>query len=41
MSYGFELNKYDKCVANKIINGIQSTIAWHVEDLKISQPQIW
>ena len=33
---GFELNPYDPCVANKIINGKQCTIAWHVDDLKIS-----
>jgi hypothetical protein len=33
---GFTLNKYDKCVANKMINGQQCTIIWHVDDLKIS-----
>ena len=33
---GFTLNKYDKCVANKVINGHQCTILWHVDDLKIS-----
>jgi hypothetical protein len=33
---GFVLNKYDKCVANKMINGKQCTIIWHVDDLKIS-----
>ena len=33
---GFTLNPYDSCVANKIINGKQCTIAWHVDDLKIS-----
>jgi hypothetical protein len=27
---------YDLCVANKIIDGKQCTIAWHVDDLKIS-----
>ena len=32
----FELNPYDKCVANKIINGKQCTVAWHVDDNKIS-----
>ena len=33
---GFKLNPYDSCVANKIINGHQCTIVWHVDDLKIS-----
>ena len=33
---GFELNPYDPCVANKIINGKQCTIAWYVDDMKIS-----
>ena len=32
---GFTLNKYDKCVANKLINGKQCTIIWHVDDLKM------
>jgi hypothetical protein len=36
MEIGFELNPYDECVANKIINGKQCTIVWHVDDLKIS-----
>ena len=29
---GFELNEYDKCVANKTINGKQCTIGWYVDD---------
>jgi hypothetical protein len=33
---GFELNPYDPCVANKMINGKQCTICWYVDDLKIS-----
>jgi hypothetical protein len=33
---GFELNPYDPCVANKMINGKQCTIAWYVDDTKIS-----
>jgi hypothetical protein len=33
---GFMVNKYDKCVTNKIINGNQCTICWHVDDLKMS-----
>jgi Reverse transcriptase (RNA-dependent DNA polymerase) len=33
---GFEVNPYDVCVMNKMINGKQCTILWHVDDLKIS-----
>ena len=33
---GFVLNPYDKCVANKMDNGNQCTIAWHVQDNNIS-----
>ena len=33
---GFEVNKYDPCVANKMVNGQQLTVCWHVDDLKIS-----
>mmetsp|Transcript_22128 Transcript_22128/g.61498 ORF Transcript_22128/g.61498 Transcript_22128/m.61498 type:complete len:143 (+) Transcript_22128:475-903(+) len=36
---GFEVNPYDKCVVNKIINGKQCTIAWQVDDLKISHAE--
>ena len=31
-SIGFEINSYDPCVANKVINGQQMTIIWHVND---------
>jgi hypothetical protein len=34
--WGFEINPYDWCVANKMIDGKQCTIVWHVDDLKIS-----
>ena len=34
-SIGFEINPYDPCVANKIIDGKQMTICWHVDDLYI------
>jgi len=34
--WGFELNPYDSCVMNKVIDGKQCTILWHVDDLKIS-----
>ena len=33
---GFTINPYDKCVANKMINGEQCTILWYVDDNKIS-----
>jgi hypothetical protein len=33
---GFEVNPYDSCVVNKIIDGKQCTILWHVDDLKLS-----
>ena len=33
---GFELNTYDKCVANKIINDDQCTLAWYVDDNLLS-----
>lgn len=33
---GFEPNPYDTCVVNKITEGKQCTVAWHVDDLKIS-----
>jgi len=36
---GFTLNPYDKCVANKVINGRQCTVAWYVDDNKLSQVQ--
>ena len=34
--WGFTLNPYDSCVANKYVDGQQCTITWHVDDLKIS-----
>jgi len=34
--WGFVLNPYDNCVANKMIEGSQCTVLWHVDDLKIS-----
>jgi hypothetical protein len=32
----FKINPYDWCVANKIIDGKQCTVLWHVNDLNIS-----
>jgi hypothetical protein len=34
--WGFIANPYDKCTVNKMIDGKQATIVWHVDDLKIS-----
>ena len=36
MKHGFKINPYDRCVANKIINGKQCTIVFYVDDNKIS-----
>jgi hypothetical protein len=33
---GFTLNPYDPCVANKMIDGKQMTICFHVDDCKLS-----
>ena len=33
---GFVLNEYDPCIANCMIDGSQCTIAWYVDDNKIS-----
>ena len=38
-AYGFELNPYDPCVANKTVNGKQMTVCWHVDDLKVSHDE--
>jgi len=35
-AYGFEVNPYDPCVANKMVAGSQMTVTWHVDDLKVS-----
>jgi hypothetical protein len=34
-SLGYMINPYDPCVANKMINGKQMTMCWHVDDLII------
>ena len=31
----FVLNSYDKCTANKMINGKHCTIQWYVDDNKV------
>eukprot|EP00957_Ditylum_brightwellii_P098862 7530993-Ditylum_brightwellii.AAC.1 len=33
---GFKINPYDKCVANKMIDGYQCTLVWYVNDTKVS-----
>mmetsp|Transcript_17995 Transcript_17995/g.23319 ORF Transcript_17995/g.23319 Transcript_17995/m.23319 type:complete len:119 (+) Transcript_17995:695-1051(+) len=33
---GFQVNPYDRCVANKIIKGKPYTICWYVDDNKVS-----
>eukprot|EP00804_Cyclotella_cryptica_P005141 CCRYP_018676-RA/>CCRYP_018676-RA protein AED:0.47 eAED:0.17 QI:0/0/0/0.75/0.33/0.25/4/0/800 len=35
-AFGFVVNDYNPCVANKIVNGMQMTVMWHVDDLKVS-----
>ena len=32
----FEVDPYDPCVANKMIDSAQFIIVWHVDDLKLS-----
>ena len=34
--YGFRINAYNLCVANKMIGGKLLKVFWHVDDLKIS-----
>jgi hypothetical protein len=38
-SQGFELNPYDPCVANKMINHKKITMVWHVDDIKMSHEE--
>jgi hypothetical protein len=42
LEWGFTLNPYDSCLANKIVNGKQCTVGWHVDDAKIShiEPEV-
>ena len=37
--WGFTPNRYDSCVVNKKVNGKQLTVAWHVDDLKVSHEE--
>ena len=36
LEWGFTPNQYDPCVMNKTIANTQLTVAWHVDDLKVS-----
>ena len=36
MKEGIKINPYDRCLANKIIDGKQCTIVWYVDDNKLS-----
>ena len=36
VEWGFTINPYDWCVANKLVLRSQCTIIWHIDDLKIS-----
>ena len=33
---GFTPNPYDQCVVNKMIQGKQCTVGWHVDDIMVS-----
>ena len=33
---GFKINSYDPCVSNKMIDGQQMTICYHVDECKLS-----
>ncbi len=35
-AFGFVVNDYDPCIANKMVNGAQKTVVWHMDDLKVS-----
>ena len=34
---GFEINPYDPCVVNRMINSSQMAVSWHVDNLMISR----
>jgi hypothetical protein len=36
VQYGFKINPYDPCVANKTVKDKQLTVSWHIDDLKVS-----
>ena len=38
-SYAFIIKPYIPCMANKIVNGEQLNVTWHVDDLKVPQKE--
>ena len=36
VQWGFVITPYDPCMVNKVVNGSQFTITWHIDNLKIS-----
>ena len=40
IEWGFTMNPYDSCVVNKMMNGKQLTVVWHVDDLKVSHEEM-
>ena len=38
-NFGFPVNPYNYCIANKVVNGSQMTVTWNVDDLKISHKE--
>jgi len=38
---GFELNPYNPCIANKMIEGSQATVCFHMDDCKLSHLKSW
>jgi hypothetical protein len=40
LEWGFTKNAYDSCVCNKMVNGKQLTVGWHVDDLKVSHVDV-
>jgi hypothetical protein len=37
LKQGYKINLYDGCMANKVIEGMQLTICFHIDDCKISR----
>ena len=38
-SIGFQVNPYDVCEANRLVNDTQYTVVWHVDNIKSSHMQ--
>ena len=39
-SIGFDINPYNPCVTNKVIDSSQMTICFHIDDCKLSHSEI-